>query len=157
LDLAEVENIVNQRQQIGSRGVNCLGVLDLFWSKSRFRVLRQHLRENQKIVQRRAELVTHVRQELALVLGSQRKLLRLFFQFGLGLLQLLGQRLALFQKLLRPHRCRNRVQNDADTLRELVEEGQVDIGEVAERRQLENRPRLAFEQHRQYHDARRRS
>ena len=69
-------------------------------------VLGQHLRQNQQVVERRAQLVAHVGQELALVLGSERKLLGLFFQRLLGLFDflvlgfdfglLLGQQLRLF-------------------------------------------------------------
>ena len=40
--------------------------------------------------------------------------------------------LALLQKLLGPHRRRNRVQYDTDGLRELIEKGQVNIAELSE-------------------------
>ena len=159
--------------------------LTCFWRQGAVGVLGQHLRQNQQVVQRRAQLVAHVGQELALVLGSERQLLgllferrlgllhlavlgfhfvlllgqqvRLFLQLGVGLLKLLGQRLALFQQLLRAHGGRNRVQHDADALRELIQKRQVHVGEVAERGQLDHRPGFAFEQHRQHHDAQRRS
>ena len=100
------------------------------------------LRQNQQVVERRPQLVAHVGQELALVLGGERELLGLFFQrglglfdfavlgfdfglllgqqvglflqFGVGLLQLFGQRLALLQQLLGPHRGGDGVQHDAD-------------------------------------------
>ena len=42
------------------------------------------------------------------------------------------------------------------TLRELIEERQVDVAELVERGQLDHRLDLAFEQHRQHHDAERR-
>ena len=70
------------------------------------RVLRQHLRQNQQVVERRAQLVRHVRQELRFVLRGERKLLGLLFQRLLGLFHfailalhlrlLLGQQLAPF-------------------------------------------------------------
>ncbi len=166
-------------------GVNGLGVLDLFLGQGGFGVFGQHLRQNQQVVERRAQLVAHVGQELALVLGGERKLfgllfqrrlgllhlavlgfhlvllfgqqVRFFFQLGVGLLKLLGQRLALLQQLFGAHGGGNRVQHDADALRELVQERQVDVGEMAEGSQLDHRLRLAFEQHRQHDDAERRS
>src|SRR5262249_52287613 len=47
------------------------------------------------VVQRRAQLMAHVRQEFALVLGGERKLLGLFFQRLLGLLHFLVLRFYL--------------------------------------------------------------
>ena len=92
--------------------------------------------------------------DFGLLLGQQ---LRLFLQLGVGLLQLLGQRLALLQQLLGPHGGRDGVQHDADALRELIEERQVDVAELLERGQLDHRLDFAFEQHRQHHDAQRRA
>ncbi len=145
---------------------------------------RQHLRQNQQIVQRRPQLVAHVGEEFALVLRSQRKLfglfferrlglldfavlgfdfgllfgqqLRFFFQFGVGLLQLFGQRLALLQQFLGTHGRGDGIQHDAETLRHLIEKRQMDIAELVERRQFDHRLGFAFEQHRQHHDAGRR-
>ena len=95
-----------------------------------------------------------------LLLGQQ---LRFFLQLGVGLLQLkllalqlFGQRLALLQQLLGPHGRGDGVQHDADGLRELIEERQVNIAELAERRQLDGGLHVAFKQHRQHHDADRR-
>ena len=59
-------------------------------------------------------------------------------------LQLLGQRLGLLQQLFRSHGGGDGVQHDADRFGELIEEGQVDVAEVVEGRQLDDRfaPRL---------------
>ncbi len=105
-DLAQIQNVVDQRQQVGSGGVNGFGELHLLGRQVLVRVFRQHARQNQKIVERRAQLVAHVGQEFALVLGSERKLFGLFFQRLLGLLHflvlgfdfglLLGQQLRFF-------------------------------------------------------------
>ena len=86
--------------------VNRLGELDLLRRQVLVRVLRKHARQNQQVVERRAQLVTHVGQKFALVLGSERKLLGLLFQRLLGLFHflilgfhfglLLGQQLRLF-------------------------------------------------------------
>ena len=67
-----------------------------------------------------------------------------------------GQRLALLQQLFGPHGRRDGVQHDADALRELIEERQVDVAELLERGQLDHRLHFAFEQHRQHDDAERR-
>ena len=74
------------------------------------RVVGQLLRQDQQAVQRRAQLVRHVGQELGLVLRRQRQLRGLFFQRQLGLLDLavlaldldvlLGQQARLFGQLL---------------------------------------------------------
>ena len=45
-------------------------------------------------------------------------------------LQLPGQRLGLLEQLLGPHAGGDGVEHDADALGELVEEGQVDLGEA---------------------------
>ena len=108
-DLAQIQNVVDQRQQVGSGGVNGFGELHLLGRQVLVRVLGQHARQNQQVVERRAQLVAHVGQELALVLRGERQLLGLFFQRLLGLLHfavlgfdfglLLGQQLRLFLQL----------------------------------------------------------
>src|SRR5579885_2824418 len=183
-DLAEVENVVDQRQQVGSGGVNGFGIFDLLGGQRAFGVFRQHLRQDQQVVERRAQLVAHIGEELALVLGSERQLFGLFFERRLRLLdflvlgidlillhgqqlrlllqllvrflKLFSQRLALLQQLLGPHRRADGVQHDADALRQLIEEGQVDFSEVTERGKLQDGPRLAFEQDREDDDTDRR-
>ena len=66
---------------------------------------------------------------------------RLLLEPGVGLLellllvrQLLGQRLGALQELLGAHVGLDRVQDDADALGELVEEGEVDLAEAVGRR-----------------------
>ena len=68
-----------------------------------------------------------------------------------------GQRLALLQQLLGPHGGRDGVQHDAHALRELIEERQVNVAELVEGGQLDDRLHFAFEQHRQHDDAERRA
>ena len=89
LDLAEIQNVADQRQQVGPGCVDGLREFDLLRSQILVGVLRKHPRQNQQIIQRRAKLVTHVGQEFALVLRSQRQLFGLFFQRLLGLLHFL--------------------------------------------------------------------
>jgi hypothetical protein len=69
--------------------VDRFGELHLLGQQIFVGVLRQHARQDQKVVQRRAQLVAHVGQEFALVFRSERKLLRLFLQRFFGLLHLL--------------------------------------------------------------------
>ena len=158
--------------------------LTCFWRQGALAILGQHLRQNEQVVERGAQLVAHVGQKLALVFGSERQLfglffqrglgllhlavlgfhfvlllgqqVRLFLQLGVGLLKLLGQRLALFQQLLGAHGGGDGVQHDADALRELIEKGQVHVGEVAEGGQLDDRSGFAFEENWQHHNAERR-
>ena len=56
--------------------------LDLLLGEVLIGVLRQQLREDEQRVQRRAQLVAHVREELALVLRRERELLRALLQRG---------------------------------------------------------------------------
>ena len=151
-------------------------------------VFGELLAEDQDRVERRAQLVRHVRQELGLVLRGERQLGGLFLervaglldfgvlaldlgvllgeqpglgaQFFVGLLQFALPRLQLDRELLRlreqalgAHRRLDRVEHDADALRELIEEGEVDVGEAAAASQLDHRLGLALEQHRQHDDA----
>ncbi len=86
LDLGKIENIVNERQQIRSGRVNGLREFHLLGKQVFLGIFGQHFRQNQQVVERRSQLVAHVGQEFALVLGGERKLFGLFFQLLLGLL-----------------------------------------------------------------------
>ena len=68
-------------------------------------------------------------------------------------LEALGERLRLLEQLLGPHVGFDGVEHDADALRQLLQEGEPDLVELVEGRQLEHRLDLAFEEHRQHHDA----
>ncbi len=144
----------------GAGGMDVPGEIDLPRRQVAADVLGQLLTEDQNRVERRPQLVRHVRQELGLVLRGQRQLRRLLLeraasllhflvlaldfdvllgelfgfrrqflvgalQLGLPRLQLDGELLRLLQQILGPHRRLDRVQDDADRLRELFEEGQV--------------------------------
>ena len=60
------------------------------------------------------------------------------------------------QQSFRLHRCLDRVQHDADAGSQLLEERDLQVGERTDRRQLDHRLHLAFEQHRQHDDVVRR-
>ena len=88
---------------------------------------------------------------------------RLLLQAGVGLTQLDLLVLQLFRQRLRPleqvfgaHVRRDRVEHDGDRLGKLIEQVQVDVGELIERGQLDDRFHLAFEQDRQDDDVQRR-
>jgi len=74
-------------------------------------------------------------------------------QLALLGLQLAGELLRLFEQALGLHGGFDRVQHDADRGGELLEEGGLQLGEVAERRQLDHRLDLALEEDRQDDDA----
>ena len=85
------------------------------------------------------------------------ELLRLLLELLVGLLQLPLLRLQLRRELLRLleqalglHRRLDRVEHDADRGGELLQEGELQIGEPAERGQLDDRLDLHLEQHRQH-------
>ena len=191
LDLRQIEDVVDEGQQIGARRVDVLGEVDLLAGQVAADVLGQLLAEDEDRVERRAQLVRHVGEELGLVLGGERQLGGLLLERAPGLLDLLvlaldllvllgellglrgqllvrlleldlprlqlgGQLLRLLQQVLGAHRRLDRVEDDADRLGQLVEERQVGVGERAQRGQLDDRHRLALEQHRQHDDALRR-
>ena len=110
LDLREVENVGDQVEEVGAGAVNRARELDLFGREVLLRVIGELLAENQNAVQRRAQLVRHVGQELRLVLRGQRELFGLLFEgapclfdflilaFDFGVL--LGELLRLQRELL---------------------------------------------------------
>ncbi|CAB3713649.1 hypothetical protein LMG26845_05917 [Achromobacter insuavis] len=90
LDLGQVEDVVDQRQQVAARFVDGLRVLDLVRAQVARLVLGQQLGQDQRRIQRGAQLVAHVGQELALVLAGLRQQPRLVGQRALHPQQLLG-------------------------------------------------------------------
>ena len=89
LDLGQVENVADQVQQVGAGAVDGAGELDLLRRQVAVRVLGELLAEDQDGVERRAQLVRHVGEELGLVLRGQRQLGRLLLQRAARLLDLL--------------------------------------------------------------------
>ena len=79
-DLREVEDLVDQLEEVGPRRMNRPGELDLLLGEVSVGVLGEQLRENQQAVQRRPQLVRHVREELGLVARGQRELFRLLLE-----------------------------------------------------------------------------
>ena len=79
-DLRQIENVVDQLEQILAGTVDRPRELDLFRRQVAVGIRRELLRENEQAVERRAQLVRHVREELDLVTRGERELLRLAFQ-----------------------------------------------------------------------------
>ncbi len=67
LDLGQIEHIVDQRQQVVACRMDRLRVFDLLGRQVARRVVAEQLREDQQAVQRRAQFMRHVREELGLV------------------------------------------------------------------------------------------
>ena len=190
LDLGEVEDVVDQREQVPARGQDRLRELHLAIGQVALGVLGQPVGEDQQAVERRAQLVGHVGQELGLVLRGERELRRLLLERLARLLDLLvlpldldvldhelarlllellvrllellllalelsRERLRLAQQLLRAGVGLDRVEDDPDALRELLEEGQVRVAEPLEGGELDDGLHLPLEEHGQHHDVER--
>ena len=74
LDLRQVEDVVDEREQVPSRVEDVAEVLRLLVVDLAEHALGQHFREADDRVERRAQLVRHVGQELALVLARHLEL-----------------------------------------------------------------------------------
>ena len=110
LDLGEVEDVVDEREQMPAGAQHALERLDLVVPLQVARVLVQHLGDADDGVQRRAQLVRHVGEKLRLVLARRLQLLAL-------LLDLLEQPRVLDGE----HRLGSeRLQQRNDGLRELA-------------------------------------
>ena len=84
LDLRQVENVRDQRQQVGAGAMNGARELDLLGGEVALRIVGELLAEDQDRIERRAQLVRHVGEEFRLVLRGQRKLSGLFFDRAAG-------------------------------------------------------------------------
>ncbi|MNJ38136.1 hypothetical protein D3C77_329770 [compost metagenome] len=110
LDLGDVEYVVDQVEQVIACRIDRLGKLDLLLAEVVLRVLRQQLGEDQRTVERRAQLVGHIGEELGLVLARALQLFGARLQFELRLVQftvlavqciaLVGQGIGTFGQLL---------------------------------------------------------
>ena len=110
LDLREVEDVGDQVEEVGAGAVDGARELDLLAGEVPLGVVGELLAEDQDAVQRRAQLVRHVGEELGLVLRGQRQLLGLLLEraprlldllvLALDLDVLLGELLRLLRQLL---------------------------------------------------------
>ena len=89
LDLRQVENVADQVEQVGAGAVDGARELHLLRGEVAVRIVAELLAEDQDRVERRAQLVRHVGEELGLVLRGERELGRLFLDRAAGLLDFL--------------------------------------------------------------------
>jgi hypothetical protein len=108
-------------------------------------VLREQAREDEQRVERRAQLVRHVRQELGLVGRALAQLLGLLAQLG-------RERLGLHEQLLRAHRRPQRVEHDAERLGDLLQERALHLAERPQGGELDHAEDLLLEHDRQDED-----
>ena len=94
-DLRQVEDVADQVEEVDAGAVDGAGELDLLRREVAVGVVGELLAEDQDAVQRRAQLVRHVGEELGFVLRGQRELRRLLLESAAGLLDLLVLRLDL--------------------------------------------------------------
>ena len=83
LDLRQVENVVDQREQVVAGGLDGLGILHLLLGQVPLRVVREELGQDERRIERRAQLVRHVGQEVGLVPARLLQLAGLELQGGL--------------------------------------------------------------------------
>ena len=89
LDLGQVENVADEVEQVGAGAVDGAGEFDLLGGQVAVGIFGELLAEDQDAVERRAQLVRHVGEELGLVFRGQREFGRLFLQRAAGLLDFL--------------------------------------------------------------------
>ena len=80
LDLREVQDVADQGEELLAAGLDDVRELDLLVGEVPLGILAELLGEDQEAVQGCAQLVGHVGQEFALVLGGQGELLGLLLQ-----------------------------------------------------------------------------
>ncbi|EXF42601.1 hypothetical protein BAY1663_04992 [Pseudomonas sp. BAY1663] len=109
-DLGDVEDVVDQGEQIVAGRIDRAGELHLVLAEVAFGVVRQQLGQDQRAVQRRAQLVGHVGEEFGLVAAGALQLVGARFEHQPGVVQapvllvhlvaLAGQDIGLLGQLL---------------------------------------------------------
>ena len=148
LDPREVEDLIDQREQVLAARVDGRGVLHLLGVEAAVWVLREQAREDEDAVQRSAELVRHVGEELGLVARHQGQLARLVLQIRGPLRELCVGRLQLLQQVLGARIGRDGVQHHSDAVGELLQQHAMDGLEPRQRAELDHAPHFALEEHR---------
>src|SRR5690606_39013601 len=87
LDLGDVEDVVDQGQQIVASRIDGASELHLVVAEVAVGVVRQQLGQDQRTVERRAQLVGHVRQEFRLVATGPLQILGMGFEQQLRVAQ----------------------------------------------------------------------
>ena len=88
LDFGEIEDVVDEVEEVGTGGVDVAGKLDLLLREVTSGVDGELLAEDEDGVERRTQLVRHVREELGLVFRGERQLSSLFLERPASLLDL---------------------------------------------------------------------
>src|ERR1700690_1651043 len=88
LDLGEAEDIADEVEQVGAGAVNGSCEFALFCRKAAVGIFGKLLTEDENAIERCAQLVRHVGQELRFVFRSKRQFARLFFEGAPRLLDL---------------------------------------------------------------------
>jgi len=109
-DLGNIQDVVDQVEQVIAGRIDRLGKLDLLGAEVFLRVIRQQFGQDQRTVERCAQLMGHVGKKFGFVLAGALQLIGAVFQLKLGLVQLdvlavhgvalFGQGLGLFGELL---------------------------------------------------------
>ena len=81
LDLGQVEDVVDERQEMLAGGVDVLGVIELFFVELAEHTFDEHLGKADHGIQRGAQFMRHVGQEVRLVLVGQLQLAAFFLDF----------------------------------------------------------------------------
>ena len=165
LDLGEIENLVDQRQRIPSGGMNRLRPLPLLVAEVPVLVGGKHLGEDHHAVERCADFMRHVAQELRLVI----RFLRLGFErrarlgdLPLPELELHGpilellppaielhvRTLQLLQQLLGAHAGADQVDRESDGEHQLLQKGELHGRELVEGAELDDASHLILEEDR---------
>ena len=152
-DAGQVEDLVDEAEEVLAAGVDGGRVLDLLGVEIASLVLGQKAREDEHAVERRAQLVRHVREKLGLVARDESQLPRLVLEIAGPLGQLGVGDLQLLQQLLRPRGGRARVQHHAKPFGEPLEQHAVDGLEARQRGELEDALHLALEEDGHDHQA----
>ena len=95
-DLGEIEDVVDQREQIGTGAADRRCHLDLFAGEILIAVIDELLREDEQRVERRAQFVRHVGEELRLVFRGERELLGFLLERAARFFDLAGALLDFF-------------------------------------------------------------
>src|SRR5579859_1568919 len=88
-DLRQIQNVADEVQQVGAGSMDSSGKFDLLCAQIAVRIVGELLSQNENAVERSAQLVRHVGQELRFVFRSQRQLFCLFLQSTSRLLDFL--------------------------------------------------------------------
>src|SRR6476661_6797094 len=74
LDLREIEDVIDQREQVVARGVNGADKFHLLGGQIAVVIMHKLVGKDEQAVEQRAQFVRHVRQKFGFVFRNQRQL-----------------------------------------------------------------------------------